>query len=65
MTTYHQTREVRINGILMREYVARNNDQPIDRFMVFRSGSTWIAWTSDTISGASQARRVSFAATLN
>jgi hypothetical protein len=65
MYSYHKTSDYRKNGMHCMEYVVRINDTPVDRFRVFYTGGQWSAWTADTISESTKARRRAFAASLS
>lgn len=49
---------------LIREYVAWENNNPVDRFECYRTGGVWHVW-NDTFSERLQARREGFVKTLN
>jgi hypothetical protein len=58
-------REFTKGNVLIREYLAWENDNPSDRFQVFLSNGKWYAWTGDTLSASTAGKRKSFAESLN
>lgn len=62
--SFHFTGKSVVNHQKVLEYIARKNDEPVDRFHVFFAGGEWNAWTADTLSDTTARIRRTFAAIL-
>jgi hypothetical protein len=60
-------REFKKGNFIIREYVAWEFGNPVDRFQIFRDidSKNWIAWNCDTMSAATKYKRGSFVESLN
>ena len=61
-------KEIEKPSMAIREYLAWEGNNPVDRFQIFKSSQTgykWMAWTGDTISSENKSKRILFVEKLN